>query len=514
MQDIRHILQQAINAHQQKNLLVAQQGYQQVLAIQPDQPEALYFLGLIEETQGRTLDAIERLKRSFSLRRHTEVGRHLARMLAKSEQVSEAVDVLQAVCKAAPSDVAARFDLALQLRADNKHNEAIKTLRKVLPSEAHKMAATLYTGLCYQDMGDLREAENWYERARALAPLHHSPYYQLCFVRKFKDSADPFIAQLKSVYEQTTGVNERSILGFALGKVMDDLKEYEQAFTYYQEANALKRQSYPSNALDEARKDIIDRLAFFDEGYFAHMPKAQVAGSEQMIFVFGLPRSGSTLTEQILSAHSQVHGAGELDTFWRLVHMKIGSPLTPPSQEALDEIAMLYLQSLNRRKPKNAQFVVDKGLSNFKYAPLLAQAFPQAKLVYCQRSPMDHCISIYRQNLTGHYPYAYDLKEIGAYYRLHESLMSRYRAIIPADRLHTVEYEALVADQEAETRALLRFCGLEWEEQCMQFHKAKRRVNTASAAQVRQPIYRSSVESWRRYGESVSPLKAILNITD
>jgi tetratricopeptide (TPR) repeat protein len=512
--DATFLLRQAIEAHKQKDVIKAQSGYRQVLQIEPDQPDALYYLGLVEEGQGRAEDAIERLTRSFSIRHHTEVGVHLARMLAKRERTREAINVLQAVCKKDSGNAAAQFDLALQLRKDNQYGAAIKTFRKVLSFASHKMVATLYTGLCYQDIGDLKEAEKWYENCLKLAPNHHSPYYQLCFVRKFMDPADPFIAQLKSVYEQTAGANERSILAFALGKVMDDLKEYEQAFVYYQQANSLKRESFPFYSTDQSRAMIFELLDVFDEGYLARSPKAKGVTGARMIFVFGLPRSGSTLTEQILSAHREVYGAGELDTFWRLVQTKIGARLSSPSQEVLDDIAAEYLRDIAQRAPKSASFVVDKGLKNVNYIPLLAQLFPKAKFVYCQRNPMDHCMSIYRQNFAGNYPYAYNLKEIGAYYRLHETLMGRFRAIVPRNQLYTIEYEALVSNQEEETRKLLDFCGLEWQEQCLHFHKAGRTVHTASAAQVRQPMYRSSVESWKRYGEGVAPLKEIFNIAD
>lgn len=154
--------------------------------------------------------------------------------------------------------------------------------------------------------------------------------------------------------------------------------------------------------------------------------------------------------------------------------------------------------------------MVDKALNNNHCIPLMAQLFPRAKFIYCNRDAMDNCVAIYRQNFLGAYPYAYDLKEIGSYYKLNETLINRYREVVPDERFHTIDYEVLVDNPEEEIRKLLAFCELEWQDNCLHFHKADRAVKTASAAQVRKPIYRSSVNSWKRYGDNLQPLQKIL----
>jgi len=233
--------------------------------------------------------------------------------------------------------------------------------------------------------------------------------------------------------------------------------------------------------------------------------------SELPMFIFGMPRSGTTLVEQILASHSQVHGAGEINDLVDTV--KELMPTFPAGAEALPleawrALGERYVRRLVERNP-NALRVTDKMPRNFYLAGLIATALPDARIIHCRRSPMDTCLSCYSLHFPYGQEFTYDLEVLGRYYGIYMQVMEHWRKALPA-RMLTLDYESLVADPETETRRLVSFCGLEWDDACLDFHKSKRSTATASAAQVREPIYRRSVERWRRFERELEPLRVAL----
>jgi hypothetical protein len=235
--------------------------------------------------------------------------------------------------------------------------------------------------------------------------------------------------------------------------------------------------------------------------------------SDLPVFVIGMPRSGTTLVEQILASHPDIHGAGELGTMGRLA-AAIKPPGFPAAVCGLDaaDRAAIGRRYLDRVRPLAAgrSRVVDKMPGNFVFAGLIRLALPRARIIHCRRDPVDTCLSCYQRLFLGEQGFTYDLGELGRFYRSYLRLMAHWRQMMPPDRFIEVDYEEVVDDVEGQARRLIDFCGLEWNESCLEFHRNERQVRTASVNQVRQPIYRGSVGRWRRHEAHLGPLLAAL----
>ena len=297
-------------------------------------------------------------------------------------------------------------------------------------------------------------------------------------------------------------------LRFAMGKYCDDIEDYGRAFANYSRGNALlkrvsggyNRQAHSSFADDMIRVHTRETLASTAEGGSA---------SPKPVFVVGMPRSGTSLTEQIIASHPSAGGVGEPD-FWlkaaRIHHDEIRrSLLDLPTRRTLAED---YLRLLERRCP-NAVRIVDKTPANSDFVGLISTVFPKARFIRMRRNPIDTCLSCYFQNFSTGMAFTMDLDDLAEYYRTHERVMDHWCSALPDGTILEVPYEDLVADQEGWTRKILDFIGLEWDERCLTFYETKRAVATASAWQVRQKIYRQSIERWRNYEKFIGPLKGL-----
>ncbi|MCG8490932.1 MAG: sulfotransferase, partial [Sneathiellales bacterium] len=280
-------------------------------------------------------------------------------------------------------------------------------------------------------------------------------------------------------------------------------------------ANDLHRTSYNYSVEDDlalmrGMKEVVTK-EFLDKN------AVQSKAKPNPIFIFGMPRSGTSLVEQILASHSKIHGAGELYFFEQVVYhdIKKGKSVLPHvalsefQAESFPPLATHYMDKLRKLSAK-MPFITDKMPRNFLYVGLIRLLFPNAILVHCTRQPEDSCLSIYKKYFVGKQYFAYNLEELAHYYNGYLDLMQYWNALLPGEILE-ISYEDMVADVETHSRRLIEHCGLDWEEACLHFHKTKRAVNTASTAQVRQPIYSSSVQAWKKYEKELEPLTSILN---
>jgi hypothetical protein len=305
---------------------------------------------------------------------------------------------------------------------------------------------------------------------------------------------------------------------FAMGKALADLKQYDEAFAHLKQANTLKRRTFE---YDEGQ-----RLAMFkniETKFSSELLKAKSGGGDASwspLFIVGMPRSGTTLLEQVLASHSKVFGAGELETFKEAIHDCVESKRISPAYPVLvdflspDDILGLgqtYTSRVRQLAP-DAPHIVDKMPLNFMFVGLIHLALPNARIINIRRDPLDTCISCYSLMFTGSQPFAYDLAELGRYYRGYERVMEHWHKVLPPGVLMDVQYEDLVADLEGVSRGVLAHCGLDWEDACREFHDTKRTVRTASTMQVREPLYRRSIGSWRRYEKHLGPLLQALEM--
>ncbi|MEJ2452406.1 MAG: sulfotransferase [Gammaproteobacteria bacterium] len=297
-------------------------------------------------------------------------------------------------------------------------------------------------------------------------------------------------------------------LAFALGKVYADLKLDAQSFEYYRQGNALKRATLDYSIGQD--RELFAAIKQTVTSEFLQRHAGTGCDDATPIFIIGMPRSGTTLTEQILASHSQVHGAGELNELKFLIERACESHtqefpqgLLGLNKTELSAIASTYLERLHAYAP-GAPRITDKMPHNFLYLGLIHLLFPKAKIIHCLRNPMDNALSIYRALFARSHAYAYDLEELGQYYHLYQDLMAHWRELMPGG-FYELRYEDLVSDQETQTRRLLDYCELPWEDACLEFYQTSRVVRTASLAQVRQPMHRNSVEAWRRFERQLQP---------
>jgi tetratricopeptide (TPR) repeat protein len=301
---------------------------------------------------------------------------------------------------------------------------------------------------------------------------------------------------------------ERKVaLHMALGQIYDQKKQPREAFTHFMQGNELDRTDYD---LKSFRKQIDTLAELFTPFFF--MSKTDFGDpSESPVLIVGMPRSGTTLTEQILSSHPLVEGAGELSEIEKIYSSVVGHPsqlqrsLSKLTDADCKALAARYLAELDRHS-RSARRVVDKMPHNFMQLGFIALLFPRAHIVHCRRDPMDNCVSIFTQRFNKMHSYATDLKMLGLYYREYHRLMNHWHKVLPL-KMFEIQYENMIADQEAMSRKLIDFVGLEWDDACLSFHETERTVTTPSRWQVRQPIYTTSVKRWKKYEEFLGPLK-------
>jgi hypothetical protein len=305
--------------------------------------------------------------------------------------------------------------------------------------------------------------------------------------------------------------SDRMLLHFALGKACLDLGESERAFQHLNQGNRMKRATVPYNP--EATTQWMARIPQVFTPTLLEAKAGQGAASGLPVFVLGMPRSGTTLVEQVLASHPDIHGAGELRHVQALADSVGNFPgsvagLTPEQLKGLGEAYLARVAPLAQGR----RHVVDKMPSNFLYAGLIRLILPDARIIHCRRDPVDTCLSCYSKLFTSEQAFSYDMAELGGFHRAYQALMAHWRAVLPASHFIEVDYEAIVADLQAEARRILGFLGLPWNDACLRFHETARPVRTASVNQVRQPVYRSSAGRWRAHAAQLGPLLTALGL--
>ncbi|MFQ5764085.1 MAG: sulfotransferase, partial [Rhodospirillales bacterium] len=432
-------------------------------------------------------------------------------------RLDDALALIRRVLDQDPGNADIEANLGNVLSRMGKTQEAAEAYGRALAADPDNVPVLGNLAILKAETGERDEAVALHRRVLALDPGDAETYHDLSVLKTFA-AGDPDIGAMEALRARPSLPDEKAMfLDFALAKALDDTGDFERAFAHMASANRLKRTMLPYDAArDEA---LVERIVeVFDQTFFEGRD-GEGAADGTPIFIVGMPRSGTTLVEQVLASHSQVFGAGELNHFRDAV-MGFGDlgpglkglgggrgfpegarDLGPSDVRRLGEA---YVQRLCREAPGAAR-VTDKMPRNFFFLGLIHLTLPGAAIVHCVRDPMATCLSCYQIHFPGGQEFAYDLADLGRYYRLYARLIDHWRRVLPG-RILDVRYEDLVAGPEAGIRALLDFCGLGWEEACLRFHEAERQVRTASAQQVRRPIYRTAVERWRRYEKHLGPL--------
>ncbi|WP_037317477.1 tetratricopeptide repeat-containing sulfotransferase family protein [Ruegeria halocynthiae] len=387
---------------------------------------------------------------------------------------------------------------------------AIGSYQKALELKSDMSSSRLALGHLEIERGNFDAARAHFENAAATSEDKLSATIALAKLEEISPDSLVFRALEAALPDAPTMLPQKAAAYYyALGECYEKLKRHEEAFSQFEAGARIKRSLIDYDPAENDR--LTDELiATFDQAMIERLRECAVS-SDRPIFVLGMPRSGTTLTESILNAHPKVFGAGELNDlqniFGRLADGTTNVPQEVKSvtDDKLAQRAERYVEALAQHAP-DMPHVVDKMPANFQLVGLIHSIMPNAKIVHVTRNPFDTCLSCYTRLFERSQYHSYDLVELGRYYNNYARLMNHWRSILPDGAFHEVKYEALIDDFDAEARCLIDYCSLEWDDACLEFHKSKRRVRTASVQQVRKPLYASSKEKWRTYEAQLSPL--------
>jgi len=486
-------------------------SYHQALEVVPDYAMAHYNLGNVLLDQGKLDEAADSFRRTLNLKPdYAEAHNNLGNIFSDQGKVKDAIASFRQAIKLKPDFAEAHNNLGNLLSEQGLLNEAFVNFRQALLLKPDFAEAHYNLGFIYRQLDMREDAISCYRRAISLKPYYAKAYKGLSAIVKYTEVTEE-VNTMEDLHKEDIPDAERMDLGFALGKVFEDLKNYDRAFSYILEANRLKRRSIEYSIQEDA--DLFARLkrTFTPDFWASHDDSGMEDNTP--IFILGMPRSGTTLVEQILASHPQVFGAGELALLQDLVRNICpgdGAAQYPEcmldlDNETLRRMGSEYIKGI-RGYAEDATHITDKMPHNFLHIGLIRTILPNARVIHCTRNPMDTCLSIFKNDFQGTHNYAYDMVELGRYYTLYQDLMSYWEETLPGF-MYSLSYEDMIADQRKQTEDLLDFCGLSWDDACLAFYRTKRRVTTASLAQVRQPIYKDSVELWKRYEKQLEPLR-------
>ena len=430
-------------------------------------------------------------------------------ILLAEAKYPEALDSYRTATALNPKYAAALINMARTQRDMDEPEAAVQTLQKALEIEPNNPEAHHAMGVLQEQLGDPEAAAQAFQDAVRVAPAMAIAHYYLAQIRGRKTSDEELAAMEKIWREVNMLPNDRMFMAFGLARAYEQRKQHDKAFEFLEQGNRVKAEMQPYDDADTGR--FVDSLADCAEALAARLGFEAGCPDPRPVFILGMPRSGTSLTEQILASHSEVAGAGELSYAYDMAHRirDITQQAFPDNMKLLSAQQLLELGEyyLSRHKPDNLahRYVVDKTPLNFQYIGLLGLALPGAKFIHCHRDPVQNCFSIHKMPFDKKQAYAHSQEALGLYYNRYWKLMQRWKAQFPG-RILDVRYEDTVADIESQGRRMLGFLDLPFEESVLDFYKTERLVKTPSASQVRQPIYGDAVQAWRKYEQHLGPL--------
>lgn len=490
----------------------ASQILQNLLIRNPNYAEAHCNLGnalsLLESNQ----EAIGSFEKALHLRPdYPEALIGLARVYMEQNELDTAKTFAIKAVKIAPDKAEALEVLGSVHLMCGQAIDAKKMFHAALEKDPSLSSSKIGLGNICLEEGDMKEAETIFRSLLDIEDERIPALFSLSQTKKFRRD-DDIVRLIEEEAKNIHSVRENKAmyLHFALGKIYDDLEDFDQAFPHFAEGCRLKRNrvKYDAGVKDRQFKRIQEIFtqsfinSFQDNGHSSARP----------IFIVGMPRSGTTLTEQIIASHPLVYGGGELFDLLNIANWdgKRGPDIFPENMgalapEQLDAMSNEYINALEQLNSK-APRVTDKMPANFSNMGLIHMAFPNAKIIHVSRNPVDTCLSCYTRMFSYGQNHTYDLKELGQFYNGYRDLMDHWRAVLPKDSFYDLRYEDVISDTEHQARLLLEYCDLEWDPACLDFYKTKRNIRTASVTQVRKPIYTSSIGRWKNYEEFLTPL--------
>jgi tetratricopeptide (TPR) repeat protein len=487
----------------------------------PDDQEALALMGSVLSKLGQNERAISYFKQALDIDANniialTGLG---ALLLTHQFNFSGAIEKLNRAIELKPSHHPAHMYLAIALANQDKKQDSFKHGKKALKLAPKNTNYLLTLANLYLQSGDQKTSTQLLEKALSIDPTNGNAYLMLSRTRKFSNSDKSLLNKMERMLEHSMPPSSRDCIQFSLGKIYDDLGEWESAFDHYRQGNQLIHVIYDEQ---QHKKEVSSLVKFFDAELFRKF-EGWGHPSSSPVFIVGMPRSGSTLIDQMLSSHPDVFSLGEHIGLWDQIRSLCKSSgktgtfpecLAQTTQDELYTTANLHLEEIRKLSPENTLRIVNKQLSNYLKLGAIALLFPKCKIIHIQRNPLDTCLSNYFQRFE--YPdtisWAFDLKNIGFAYTQYHRCMQHWKAHLPVP-IFNINYEDLVTNTEENAKNLIDFCGLDWDPQVLEFYTQQRSVRTASVTQVRQPVHNKSVSRWEHYADHLQPLVTSLGST-
>ena len=492
-------------------------AFSKAINLKPDWLEARMMLGNVSQAAGKPRHALQQyeeiiLRQSDNIEAHYRLGISLSSL----GDTNRAEEEFRRVLALQPAHTAALNSLSMVLTSKGQTDEALECCERALTIRPDDINAACMAANIHEHLGDPAKACGYLQPHIDAGTLHVNLALAFAAVSKGLEVQDQAISMMEKVLAQCQLSNtDQRNLRFTLGKLCDSTQQYDRAFKHYEQGNALRSTQFSASDY-LAEIDAVVNIQSAD--FFDSAPRAS-NGSDRPVFIVGMPRSGTSLVEQILASHPRVHGAGELAEIGRLAHHFPETLVTDKSyprilesfnRKTLDQCADQYLDYLNALDA-DALRVTDKMPGNFYYLGLIELLFPCARVIHCMRNPLDSCLSCYFHDFFQRMDWCYDQKNLAVYYQGYEKLMQHWEKNLTIPIMN-VSYEALVAGQESVSRNLIEFCGLEWNDDCLQFHENRRFVPTASYDQIRRPIYTKSVDRWKNYASHIESLRKSLGL--
>ncbi len=491
------------------------QCFARAVDLDPNHADGWHNLGTVLKQAGDEAKAFTALKRALQIDpTRAETYLTLGNLLVDAEQLEDAIECFQWAARHDPTLARARSRLAQELSQQGQVKRAETLFRQSLGLDKDDVASWFGLGRTMEDLGQAEAALGCYRNVLRRQPGNGMALGQYLALVKDDPEEDKWMSHAQVALEQDETPDEaKALLGYGLAKYYSRRSTYSQSARAGKLANAARRRKAGSLNREVLTRRIDDMISTYTKSFFMERRHYGV-GTDQPVFIVGMPRSGTTLTEQILSAHPLLHGAGELPDLSRLVKRSLPTDDDVPWQAAslLQEMtsrqyAYEYLRALRVGAPVGRRRISDKQPLNFFQLAFVAVLFPQARVVYCQRDERDNALSIWMENFNADQRYATDFDDLAFFISESRRLMRHWHAVLPIPVLD-FRYEDTVNNLEGRARCLIEFLGVPWDDRCLDFHQVERAVQTPSRWQVRQPIYTKSVERWKKYREYLPELES------
>ena len=481
--------------------------FSQATILKSDYAEAYCNLGVTYQEKGDLVSAVNAYKNAIDNdNNYPTAHNNLGKIFLASGEIDSSIKHLECAITLKSDFADAHNNLGSAFLRINKLNDAIKSYKKAIALKPDFAVANNNLGIAYLRKGDPKLASKFFENAITITPGYATAHHNLSGVKVYKEK-DKQVSLIESLLiENNLSQKERIYLNFALAKAYEDLGNHEELFKHLNEGNRIRKKEMSNSIADSEEHNELIKLFFNSNNikltYRDSLPI-------RPIFIVGMPRSGTSLVEQIISSHHEVYGAGEVNNFHNIIMPIIEKHAVNENYNLKnDEFALIRKQYSNslERFYANEKVITDKWILNFKTIGFILSAFPESKIVHLKRDARATCWSIYKHYFSDEgNRWAYDYQDLARFYKSYVGLMDYWHNLFPG-KIYDISYEDLTSNQEKETRNLLKYCDLDWDENCLNFYTNTRAVKTASAVQVRNKMYQGSSDVWRQYSEHLKPL--------